>query len=103
MCVTSDRLGLPLATVEAVYRETLRTLSAGASIETFVVLLAAQENAGKSQEDVGPALSPGLRCLFLGDNKFAGRLVLNNRHDFQLALAALLAGSDAGGMFSLRA
>ncbi|MBX9432362.1 DUF3562 domain-containing protein [Ralstonia pseudosolanacearum] len=43
----ADRLGLPPYVVEPVFRETLRTLAAGATIETFVVLLAAKKTLTK--------------------------------------------------------
>nr|WP_311527171.1 hypothetical protein [uncultured Ralstonia sp.] len=43
----ADRLGLPPSTVAPVFRETLRTLSAGATVETFVVLLAAKKTLVK--------------------------------------------------------
>ena len=43
----ADRLGLPPTTVAPVFRETLRTLSAGATVETFVVLLAAKKTLVK--------------------------------------------------------
>ncbi|NKA35906.1 DUF3562 domain-containing protein [Ralstonia pseudosolanacearum] len=43
----ADRLGLPPHVVEPVFRETLHTLAAGATIETFVVLLAAKKTLMK--------------------------------------------------------
>ncbi|MGA3959692.1 DUF3562 domain-containing protein [Ralstonia nicotianae] len=43
----ADRLGLPPHVVEPVFRETLGTLAAGATIETFVVLLAAKKTLTK--------------------------------------------------------
>ncbi|MFV8531520.1 hypothetical protein [Ralstonia pseudosolanacearum] len=39
----ADTLFLPPHVVEPVFRETLHTLAAGATIETFVVLLAANK------------------------------------------------------------
>ncbi|WKZ87324.1 hypothetical protein N5B55_21455 [Ralstonia pickettii] len=53
VCDIADRLGLPPTTVEPVFRETLRTLSAGATIETFVVLLAAKRTLVKLKKMSG--------------------------------------------------
>lgn len=43
----ADRLGLPPHVVAPVFRETLQTLAAGATVETFVVLLAAKKTLTK--------------------------------------------------------
>lgn len=43
----ADRLGLPPHVVAPVFHETLRTLAAGATVETFVVLLAAKKTMAK--------------------------------------------------------
>ncbi|WP_426399490.1 hypothetical protein ACN9M1_24665 [Ralstonia sp. R-29] len=47
VCDIADRLGLPPDIVTPVFRETLQTLSAGATVETFVVLLAAKKTLVK--------------------------------------------------------
>lgn len=43
----ADRLGLPPHVVAPVFHETLHTLAAGATVETFVVLLAAKKTLTK--------------------------------------------------------
>lgn len=43
----SDRVGLPPDVVAPVFREMLRTLSAGATVETYVVLLAAKKTLSR--------------------------------------------------------
>ncbi len=49
----ADRLGLPPQTAEPVFSETLRTLSTGATVETFVVLLAAKKTLAKLKSVTG--------------------------------------------------
>ncbi|ANH73461.1 hypothetical protein ACS15_0397 [Ralstonia insidiosa] len=49
----ADRLGLPPHVVEPVFRDTLRTLTTGATIETFVVLLAAKKTLVKLRSMAG--------------------------------------------------
>lgn len=49
----SDRLGLPPDVVAPVFRETLRTLVAGATVETYVVLLAAKKTLSKLRSAAG--------------------------------------------------
>ncbi len=53
VCDIADRLGVPPATVAPVFRETLQTLSSGATIETFVVLLAAKKTLVKLKKMSG--------------------------------------------------
>lgn len=54
----ADRLGLPPHEVTPVFRETLRTLATGATIETFVVLLRSRAWCGK----IPPKAARPLRC-----------------------------------------
>ncbi|KMW47001.1 DUF3562 domain-containing protein [Ralstonia insidiosa] len=49
----SDRVGLPPDVVAPVFRETLRTLSAGATVETYVVLLAAKKTLSRLRTAAG--------------------------------------------------
>jgi hypothetical protein len=49
----ADRVGLPLAVIAPVFHETLRTLAAGATVETFVVLLAAKKTMAKLKKMSG--------------------------------------------------
>lgn len=49
----ADRLGIPAHVVAPVFRETLRTLSADATVETFVVLLAAKKTLVKLKGSAG--------------------------------------------------
>ena len=49
----SDRLGLPADVVAPVFRETLRALSTGATVETYVVLLAAKKTLSKLRSAAG--------------------------------------------------
>lgn len=53
----ADRLGLPPNVVAPVFHDTLRTLSADAAIETFVVLLAAKKTLVKLKSMAGDARS----------------------------------------------
>jgi len=53
----ADRLGLPPDVVKPVFRETLQTLAAGATVETYVVLLAAKKTLSKLRSSTG-ASSP---------------------------------------------
>lgn len=49
----ADRLGLPPDMVKPVFRETLQTLAAGATVETYVVLLAAKKTLSKLRKATG--------------------------------------------------
>ena len=49
----ADRLGLPPDVVAPVLRETLRALAAGATVETYVVLLAAKKTLSKLRSTAG--------------------------------------------------
>lgn len=49
----ADRLGLPPRVVEPVFRDTLQTLAAGATVETYVVLLAAKKTLSKLRNVTG--------------------------------------------------
>lgn len=49
----ADRVGLPPDVVAPVFRETLQTLTAEATVETYVVLLAAKKTLSKLKSAVG--------------------------------------------------
>lgn len=53
----ADRLGLSPDVVKPVFRETLQTLAAGATVEMYVVLLAAKKTLSKLRSSTG-ASSP---------------------------------------------
>lgn len=49
----ADRVGLPPEVVAPVFRETLQTLTAEATVETYVVLFAAKKTLSKLRSAAG--------------------------------------------------
>ncbi|RIJ85293.1 hypothetical protein RSP822_17090 [Ralstonia solanacearum] len=53
VCDIAERLGLSPTEVAPVFYETLQTLAAGATVEIYVVLLAAKKTMAKLRSPVG--------------------------------------------------